>query len=200
MTKPAFAALLALFLAACQPDGGSAANGGSPAASEAAKGDLKKFVTGQFDRLDLSKDDMSTPVSSFVDADGKPRTFAEFKGKVVVYNIWAEWCGPCVEEMPTLAKLQKAFAGKDVVVIPVAAGYPKDRDSTKAKLASLVGTDLPFFYDESFDVNADAKTGAFPTTIIYNKEGKEVARLEYPAKWDAPDAIALVQAVLDGAA
>lgn len=200
MTKPAFAALLALFLAACQPDSGTAANVTPAAAPEAAKAaDLQKFVTGQFDRLDLSKDDMALPVSPFVDGDGKPHTFAEYKGKVVVYNIWAEWCGPCVEEIPSLAKLQKTFAGKDVVVIPVAAGYPKDRESTRKKLASLVGTELPFFYDDGFNVNADAKTGAFPSTIIYDRAGKEVARLEYPAKWDAPDAIALVQAVLDGA-
>lgn len=194
MTKPAFAALLALFLAACQP-------GEAPPANEAsvAKIDLATLRTGQFDRLDLDRDDMSLPVSTFVDADGNPHTFAEFKGKVVVYNVWAEWCGPCVEEMPTLAGLQKAFAGKDVAVVPVAAGYPKDRESTRKKLASLVGDDLPFFYDDAFNVNADAKTGAFPSTLIYNKQGQEVARLEWPAKWDAPDAIALVQAVLDGA-
>jgi thiol-disulfide isomerase/thioredoxin len=199
MTRPAYAALLALFLAACQPDGGTAANGGSATAPEAAKVDLRKFVTGQFDRLDLDQNHLALPVSSFVDADGNPHSFAEFKGKVVVYNVWAEWCAPCVEEMPTLASLQKAFAGKDVVVIPVAAGKTEARDSTRAKLASLVGTDLPFFYDDGYNVNADAETGAFPTTILYNREGKEVARLQYPAKWDAPEAIALVQAVLDGA-
>jgi thiol-disulfide isomerase/thioredoxin len=199
MTKSAFAALLALFLAACQPDGGTAANGGSAAAPEMAKADLTKFVTGQFDRLDLGQDHLALPASAFVDADGNPHSFAEFKGKVVVYNVWAEWCAPCVEEMPTLANLQKAFAGKDVVVVPVAAGKAEARDSTRAKLASLVGTELPFFYDDAYNVNADAETGAFPTTILYNREGKEVARLQYPAKWDAPEAIALVQAVLDGA-
>jgi hypothetical protein len=47
-------------------------------------------------------------------------------------------------------------------------------------------------------VNADAETGSFPATIIYGKDGKEAARLEFPAKWDSPQAIALVQAVLDG--
>jgi thiol-disulfide isomerase/thioredoxin len=200
MTKPAFAALLALFLAACQPDGGTDSNGAAAPAGPAQPADLRKFVTGQFDRLDLDKDDMALPVSPFYDAEGKAHTFAEYKGKVVVYNIWAEWCAPCVEEMPTLANLQKAFAGKDVVVVPVAAGYPDDKESTRKKLASLVGSDLPFFYDEDFNVNADAKTGAFPSTIIYDRSGKEVARLEFPADWDAPEAIALVQAVLDSGA
>jgi len=198
--KPAFvAALLALFLPACQPQDGATAGNGGPAGQEATKAaDLTKFKTGQFAKLDLDQD-VPQPASTFVDGDGKPHTFAEFKGKVLVYNIWAEWCGPCVEEMPTLAALQKAFADKDVVVVPVAAGYPKDRDSAKAKLHELVGADLPFYYDDKFNVNADARTGAFPATIIYDKAGKEVARLEWPAKWNAADAIALVQAVLDGA-
>ncbi len=131
--------------------------------------------------------------------EGKPHTFAEQKGKVVVYNIWAEWCAPCVEEMPTLAALQTAFAGKDVVVAPVAAGYPNARESANKLFTKLTSGVLPFYYDENYNVNADAKSGAFPTTIIYGKDGKEVVRLEYPAKWDSPEAVALVQAILDGA-
>jgi len=191
--KPAFAvALLALFVAACQPDkSGTAAVSATPAS-------LTTFKTGQLAELDLDQD-MAAPASTFVDAAGKPHTFAEFTGKVVVFNIWAEWCGPCVEEMPTLAGLQKAFVGKDVVVIPIAFGYPEAMGSAKAKLHELVGDGLPFYYDDKFNVNADAKSGAFPSTIIYDKTGKEAARLVYPAKWDATDAVGLVQAVLDGA-
>jgi thiol-disulfide isomerase/thioredoxin len=194
--KPAFAvALLALFAAACQPDKGGTAAGPAVSATPAS---LTAFKTGQFAELDLDQD-MTVPASSFVDAAGKPHTMAEFKGKVVVFNIWAEWCGPCVEEMPTLAGLQKAFVGKDVVVVPIAFGYPDAFDSAKAKLHELVGDGLPFYYDDKFNVNADAKSGAFPSTIIYDKTGKEAARLIYPAKWDAKDAVGLVQAVLDGA-
>jgi thiol-disulfide isomerase/thioredoxin len=194
------AALLALFAAACQPAGEKAApaaeSASAPAPATTMAG-LASFKTGEFADLNFDKD-LPLPASAFVDGEGKEHTFAEFKDKVVVYNIWAEWCGPCVEEMPTLAGLQKAFAGKDVVVVPIAAGYPKDRDSAKAMLSRLVGSDLPFYYDDKFNVNADAETGSFPATIIYGKDGKEAARLEFPAKWDSPQAVALVQAVLDG--
>jgi thiol-disulfide isomerase/thioredoxin len=202
--KPAFAvALLALFATACQPDNTAATDGATvaeaPGGEPAKAPKLETFVKGEFDKLDLSKDDMALPPSPFVDGTGAAHTFAQYKGKVVVYNIWAEWCGPCVEEMPTLVKLQEAFAGKDVVVVPVAAGYPEARASAQKLFTKLTGDALPFYYDEKFDVNADAKSGAFPTTIIYGKDGMEAARLEYPAKWDSPEAIALVQAVLDGA-
>jgi len=202
------AALLALFAAACQP----AETPKSPdptdnpetvsapqAPAPAGPSQLAKFQTGQFEKLDLESD-LTIPTAKFVDADGKERSFAEYAGKVVVYNIWAEWCGPCVEEMPSLARLQKAFAGKDVAVVPVAFGFGKGvtRETTLAKFKELVGADLPFFYDGELEVNGQAKTGALPATIIYDKTGKEAARLIYPAAWDAPDAVALVQAVLDG--
>ena len=201
--KPAFAvALLALFATACQPDK-PATDGATLVAPGGDPGkpvpEIKTFVTGQFDKLSQENKGMPLPPSPFVDQTGAVHSFADYKGKVVVYNIWAEWCGPCVEEMPTLVNLQKAFTGKDVAVVPVAAGYTEARDSAHKLFTKLTGGALPFYYDDGFDVNADAKSGAFPTTIIYDKSGKEAARLEYPAKWDSAEAIALVQAVLDGA-
>ncbi len=202
--KSAFsAALLALFAAACQPAAEEEPRPIEPGPESASAptpttvANLASFKTGEFEDLNLDKD-LTLPTSTFVDAEGKPTTFEQFKGKVIVYNIWAEWCGPCIEEMPTLAGLQKAFDPKDVVVIPIAAGYPDKRESTRQMLTKLVGSDLPFYYDDAFNVNADAETGSFPATIIYGRDGKEVARLEFPAKWDSPQAIGLVQAVLDG--
>lgn len=210
MLRPAFsAALLAFFAVACQPAEKPAEPSPetvqapeaapTPAPAPASASELAAFKTGEFARLDFDQE-LSAPTSTFVDERSKSHTFAEYKGKVLVYNIWAEWCGPCVEEMPSLARLQKAFAGKDVAVVPVAYGFGQGvtLDSTLAKFRSLVGTDLPFYFDGEQILQSEAQTGALPATLIYNKEGKEVARLPMPAKWDSPEAIALVQAVLDG--
>jgi thiol-disulfide isomerase/thioredoxin len=199
------AALLAFFAAACQPAEKPAEPGpetvAAPEAAPAPAGtsQLASFKTGKFDRLDFDVD-LAAPTSSFVDETGKAHSFAEYKGKVLVYNIWAEWCGPCVEEMPSLARLQKAFAGKDVAVVPVAYGFGQGvtRDSTLAKFRSLVGTDLPFYFDGDQVLQSEAQTGALPATMIYDKTGKEVARPAVPAAWDSPEAVALIQAVLDG--
>ena len=200
------AALLALFVAACQPaaEAPAASDPASvpdQAAAPAPAGDsqLASFKTGAFERLDFGVE-LQAPTSSFTDETGASHTFKEFEGKVLVYNIWAEWCGPCVTEMPSLARLQKAFAGKDVAVVPVAYGYGQGvtRESTHAKFKELVGTDLPFFFDGEQILQSEAQTGALPATIIYDKTGKEVARLTVPAEWDSPEAVALVQAVLDG--
>lgn len=210
MTTRLSAALLALFAVACQPQEKAAAPAAAPpAATEPAtqqaaapapdNSPLGKFKTGEFAELDTSQK-LAVPTSTFIDAAGKQHTLGEFKGKVLVFNVWAEWCGPCVEEMPTLAKLQANFKGKDVVVVPIAFGYDNAVDSAKAKLKSLVGDQLPFYYDSKFNVNADAKTGSFPSTIIYDKAGNEQARLMVPADWSTDAAKTLVQAVLDGAA
>jgi len=214
--RPAFsAALLALFAVACQPAETPApvAEAVPPAAEPgvilscshkdyqppATTSALADHRAGPLKCLDVDID-LAAPTSSFVDEAGASHSFAEFKGKVLVYNIWAEWCGPCVKEMPSLARLQKAFAGKDVAVVPVAYGFGKGvtRDSTLVKFRELVGTDLPFFFDGELVLQSEAETGALPATLIYDKDGKEVARLTVPAEWDSPEAVALVQAVLDG--
>ncbi len=205
MLRPALsAALLALFLAACQPAAEAPAatdpaSAPDQAAAPAGASQLAGFRTGEFERLDFDVE-LSAPASAFVDANGRAHTFKEFEGKVLVYNIWAEWCGPCVEEMPSLARLQKAFAGKDVAVVPVAYGFGQGvtLETTLAKFRELVGEDLPFFFDGEQVLQSEAQTGALPATIIYDKAGREVARLTVPARWDSPEAIALVQAVLDG--
>lgn len=199
MLRPVFsAALLALFGAACQP-GETPAPAPAETGPAAAAGGLAAFKTGKFERLDFDVE-LNAPTSAFVDENSQPHTFKEFEGKVLVYNIWAEWCGPCVEEMPSLARLQKAFEGKDVAVVPVAYGFGQGvtLETTLAKFRELVGEDLPFFFDGEQVLQSEAQTGALPATIVYDKTGKEVVRLTVPAEWDSPEAVALVQAVLDG--
>lgn len=201
------AVLLALFVAACQPAAKTstetataapeASPSAAPPASTEAATELAQFKAGKLSKLDFSFD-TSLPAVPVVDAAGKKRVLTEYKGKVVVLNQWGEWCGPCVTEMPSLAALQKAFPDGDVVVVPVAVGDGKDIDKTKAKLKQLAGDTLPFFYDATWDVSYAIKTQAFPSTLIYNREGQEVARLVVDGDWGSPEAIALVKAVVEG--
>lgn len=205
-TAVASAALLALFAGACQPGekaptaattSGVAAP--SPAAAAAAPvggaTELAAFKTGEFKELDTDQD-LNIPTKPFMDTDGKPHTFAEYKGKVVVFNLWGSWCAPCIEEMPSLVKLQEAFPKGDVVVLPVAT--EKKPDKARTLFAKLTGGKLPFHYDTTFDVSMEAHSQSFPSTIIYGTDGKEAARLILPADWGSEQAKALVQAIVDG--
>lgn len=134
------------------------------------------------------------PDYAFYDSTGKTVKIADFKGKVVVMNVWATWCAPCVAEMPTLAKLQSAFAGKGVEVVAVSIDSPSA--ATKAALFIAQNGPLKFYHDPDmkliFKINA---TGA-PTTVIYGRDGLEKARVSGEADWSGPEAKALVDKAL----
>ncbi len=203
----AAAGLLALFCAACQPEAGGGDAGGEVRS-------LASFQTGEFETLDFDMN-LQAPDVEFYDTNGEATQFSDFAGKVVVMNIWATWCTPCMAEMPSLAALQREFSEDEVVVIPVASGMMltsrAKTDEEKAAaldeaivdhrdtLARLSDGVLPFYYDPGADVTFAAQTGAFPSTIIYDAEGTEVVRLMRDADWASDEARGLVQAILSGA-
>lgn len=203
---PVCAALLALFVGACQPPTdkpppapattGVATPAAAAAAPAAGDTQLASFKTGEFKDLDTAQD-LNIPTKPFMDTDGKSHTFAEYKGKVVVFNLWGSWCAPCIEEMPSLAKLQEAFPSGDVVVLPIAT--ENEPDKARKLFAKLTGGKLPFHYDTTFDVSMEAHTQSFPSTIIYGTDGKEVARLITPADWASDQAKGLIKAIAGGA-
>ena len=132
----------------------------------------------------------------FYDEAGKPRTLADFKGKVVVMNIWATWCAPCVTEMPTLAKLQAAYADKPVEV--VAISIDSESSALKAKLFIAGNDPLKFYHDRNMKLPFALKPAApgAPTTVIYGADGVERGRVEGEVDWSGPDARALIDKVL----
>ena len=74
--------------------------------------DLNEFKKASLAKLDVPSQPRAAPATVFTDGAGKPHTLADFKGQVVVMNLWATWCAPCKKEMPTLAKLAAAYEGK----------------------------------------------------------------------------------------
>jgi len=136
------------------------------------------------------------PDYGFVGADGQPMKLADFKGKVVVMNLWATWCGPCVTEMPTLAKLQAAYAGQPVEV--VAISIDSEADTAKAKQFIAKHAPLKFYQDRAMKLPFVLKPAAdgTPITVIYGKDGLEKGRVSGDADWSQPDAKAVIDKVL----
>ena len=126
------------------------------------------------------KDDIKLPNIILYDQYGKKHNIEEYKGKVVVINFWATWCGYCVEEMPAFEKVYKEFGSnkKDVIILGVAG--PKSRqnlnnvDVEKDKIISFLNKNkitYPTLMDETGKSFDDYKVRALPMTYVINKDG-----------------------------
>ena len=87
------------------------------AACSNTPGDLKPLAKGGMAKLEITAKPETAPDIPFKDGAGGSHILGEFKGKVTIVNLWANWCAPCKEEIPSLARLQTAYAGKDVAVV-----------------------------------------------------------------------------------
>lgn len=155
-------------------------------------------ASGFAEKVSTDSRDTPPPDYAFYDASGKPVKIADLKGKVVVMNIWATWCAPCVTEMPTLAKLQAAYAGQPVEVVTVS--IDSESSAAKARLFIAQHDPLKFYHDREmklpFKLNPPAP-GA-PTTVIYGKDGLEIARVAGEADWAGAEARKLIDDALAG--
>ena len=136
------------------------------------------------------------PSTVFEDSGGKAHTLADFKGKVAIVNVWANWCAPCKAEIPSLAALQTEYSNKPVAVVPISVGKGDDEPAGHA----FIDRNPPLiFYTEptyklAFAFNPVVEN--MPTTIIYDKKGVERARMSGGADWSGPDARAVIDRIL----
>jgi thiol-disulfide isomerase/thioredoxin len=132
---------------------------------------------------------------SFVDGEGVTKSLSDWRGKVVLLNIWATWCVPCRDEMPMLDRLEAELGGKDFQVVAVNT----DRgggDKPKAFLAETGATHLALYTDPSGKLFSKIKAVGMPTTLLIDREGREIGRLVGPADWNSPEAQALIRAAI----
>jgi thiol-disulfide isomerase/thioredoxin len=128
---------------------------------------------------------------TFVDGDLKAAKLANFHGKVVLLNLWATWCGPCREEMPTLDRLQAKLGGPDFEV--VALSIDQEGVAVVKDFYEELGLKaLSIFVDESMTAPVALKALGVPTTLLISREGQEIGRHTGPAEWDSPEVKALI--------
>ena len=189
----ALIALGAVYFTATPPDnavtriGAETAESAVAPAAEPARSGLTAFIR------------QSTPAElpevAFTNGAGEPKTLADFKGKTVLLNVWATWCGPCREEMPGLDRLQAEMGGDKFEVVALSI----DRGGIEASKRFLDQIKVKFlgtFVDTSGKSSKALRVIGMPTTLLIDADGREVGRLMGPAHWDSDEAKKLIEATI----
>lgn len=154
---------------------------------------------------DLSKDTLAAflihaepkplPDLAFQDGSGTPVTLGDWKGRVVLLNLWATWCAPCRKEMPDLSKLEAELGSDQFEVVAISV----DRKGAEASAAFLKETgvdNLKLYIEPSTKIVNDLRSAGLPATLLIDRQGRELGRILGPADWASPEAVALVKAAL----
>lgn len=135
------------------------------------------------------------PDIQFADGNGRLRQLSEFRGKVLLLNVWATWCPPCREEMPTLDRLQAELGGVNSEVMALSI----DRAGMAAvtRFYNETGVKhLSKYIDSSGKAARELAAFGLPTTLLIDREGREIGRLIGPAEWDSPQMVAFIRSHL----
>jgi len=158
---------------------------------------LKPLVYGEIAALNLNPAPQPLPDLSFIGPDGAKTSLSAFNGKLVLLNLWATWCVPCRQEMPSLDRLEGDLGSEHFQVVPINIDTTR-LERPKAFLDEIGVRKLGLYADPSADVfQALKQTGkvvGLPTTILVGGNGCEVGSMSGPAKWDSPEAAALITA------
>ena len=136
------------------------------------------------------------PEIQFENGQGEAMTLADFRGKVVLLNIWATWCAPCRREMPTLERLQAELGGPDFEVVALSIDR-KGLPVVKEFYEELGLQELGMYVDASANASRELSALGVPTTLLIDREGNELGRLAGPAEWDSPEMVSFIRGYLE---
>ena len=168
-------------------------SGSLPSGSLPSGPGTNTLSTGQMAAFVFKKSPEAMPEFVFLDASGKQRSLKDWRGKVVLLNLWATWCIPCRKEMPGLERLQKDLGSDKFEVVAVSV----DRtgiEGAKKFFDGIKVAGLGVFSDPTVRATSTLKAIGLPATLLIDREGREVGRLTGPAEWDSAEAKALITA------
>lgn len=154
------------------------------ATNQQGRSGIAQFQRGTLTALEVIPDPPPQPTQSFAGPDGTPTSLAAWRGRVILVNYWATWCPPCVKEMPTLAALHEAFEAQGFAVVAISVDREGDAGTSRTELQRLTGGALEFHHDPAMATVYPARARGFPTSILYDRDGREIARLAGEADWN----------------
>ncbi len=158
-----------------------------------------EHLSGSMAGFHLSERKVPMPDFSFQNKAGHTLKISDFRGKIVILNIWATWCLPCRKEMPSLNNLQKIFANKNLVILAISQDKAGIRLIEKF-YSEMKITNLEIFIDGRGKSQRLAGVFVLPTTLIIGPDGFEIGRLIGGAVWESKESIRLIKTFLGGEA
>jgi thiol-disulfide isomerase/thioredoxin len=160
---------------------------------------IEPLAHGEVAAVRPAEDARKLPVLAFQDADGAPKSLADWQGRTVLVNLWATWCVPCRKEMPALDALQGKLGSPQFEVVAVNIDT-RNFDKPKTWLHDVGVGQLAYYSDPNAKVFQDLKVVGkaigMPTTLLVDPNGCEIASLSGPAEWASVDGLKLIDAVL----
>jgi thiol-disulfide isomerase/thioredoxin len=143
-----------------------------------------------------SSQPFTAPAISLADTNGLSVELSELRGKLVLVNLWATWCEPCLREMPSLERLQSRL-GERIAVLAVS----EDRGGNKTVepfIAKLGLKSVKIYIDPKSEVGHAFGARGLPTSFLIDREGKVLGRVEGAAEWDSPKILGVLEPLLSG--
>ena len=157
--------------------------------------DIADLRSGDMRKLRIVNPALPTTQEPFLTESGSQMRLANFKGKIIVLNFWATWCAPCRKEMPHLSALQTELGGDSFEVVTIATG--RNEPAQMAAFLDEIGVDnLPLHRDPKQKMARKMGVLGLPVTVILNRQGNEIARLQGDADWNGESAKAILRTLI----
>ncbi len=151
---------------------------------------LDLFAKDSLKKLTILEGPPVQPNMTFLLPDKTQMQLSDYRGKVILLNVWATWCAPCIAEMPALNALQNERGNAKFEVVTVSLDRTAQEAASWLKENSI--DNLAGWHDASFSLSSELLLPGLPTSVFYNQRGQEIARLPGEADWTSPEALALI--------
>jgi len=128
------------------------------------------------ENLIIHKDPKKLEKINFINIDNEIINLNNFENSLIVINFWATWCAPCIEEMPSLNRLQANTAFNNLQIIPINVGRD-NIEKSKNFYKKLKIENLEIYFDKDVELAKKFLLRGLPTTVFINKKGEEFARI-----------------------
>ena len=157
------------------------------------------------DRLNPVVPGRQAPEFAAFDLQGAPKTLADYEGKVLLVNIWATWCPPCQQEMPSMQRLREAIPDEDFAILAISVDAPFGetdifgREGGNLEAYALEkGLTFRILHDPTGKVQETYQTTGVPESFVVGRDGVILKKVAGPTEWDAPAHVEFIQRLLGG--